>query len=206
MTAKPDGRIVRGDATRLAVLNHAAKIASVDGLDGLSIGRLAKELDASKSGVFAHFGSKEELQLATIRFASEIFAQSVIKPTFAVPPGIERVQRLYMAWLDYSRLRVFPGGCFFFAVTAEFDARTGRVHDAVAEARTGWIDLQERVITDAVQLGQLAEDTDPAQLAFELDALAMSANANSVLYGVESAYERAAAAIWLRITASRPGD
>lgn len=128
----------RDDRARHAILRRAADIASEDGLEGLSIGRLAADLGVSKSGLFGYFGSKEELQLATIRIAASVYLDEVIQPALAVPPGLGRVRRLCDNWLSYSERRVFPGGCFFFTVTAEFDARPGRVRDAVAAAGLDW--------------------------------------------------------------------
>lgn len=193
--------MLRGEATRRAILLRATEIASVDGLDRLSIGRLATDLLASKSGVFAHFGSKEELQLATIGFAATIFTTEVVRPTLLTPPGVGRLMRLYELWLEYSRRRVFPGGCFFFAVTAEFDARRGRVHDAVAKAKSDWTRFQQSVVIDARQLGELVATTDEVRLVFELDALAQAANAHAVLYDDAGAYDLAHAAITDRIHA-----
>ncbi|TWD83004.1 TetR family transcriptional regulator [Kribbella amoyensis] len=178
-TAKVDGRVVRGDQTRRAVLRRAVEIASVGGLEGLSIGRLAKELEISKSGLFAHFGSKEELQLATIRAARRIYAEVVVEPAFAVPPGLGRVWALSESWLDYSRRRVFPGGCFFARTSHEFGARTGPVHDFLATVDSEWIKLIELTVAGAVEAGDLA--ADPAQLAFELNAYYESANLASLL-------------------------
>src|SRR5437763_10466267 len=117
--AKTDGRIERGDHTRRLILGRAADIASVEGLDGLSIGRLAAELEVSKSGVFAHFGAKEELQLATVRFARDIVVACVIEPALAGPPGLNRLRAVLGNWLTYSRQRIFAGGCFFHTVAAE---------------------------------------------------------------------------------------
>ncbi|PSK95926.1 TetR family transcriptional regulator [Murinocardiopsis flavida] len=199
---RPDGRLARGDHTRRAVLRRAVDIASIDGLDGLSIGRLAKELEISKSGLFAHFGAKEELQLAAIRAARRIYADAVVDPAFAVPPGLRRVWMLGESWLDYSRRRVFPGGCFFAKATHEFGARAGRVHDALAAANSEWLAAVERVIEDARQLGELRADTDPAQLAFELNAFLESANMASLLRADDTAYAHARAAIRARLTAA----
>src|SRR3954447_10358898 len=111
--ATTDGRIRRGDETRRTVLRRAVDLASVEGLDGVTIGRLAQELSISKSGLFAHFGSKEELQLATIRAARAIFARAVVEPAMAQQAGIVRLRALIEGWLDYSSGREFPGGCFF---------------------------------------------------------------------------------------------
>jgi AcrR family transcriptional regulator len=184
-----DGRILKGVETRTAILDRAVAIASVEGLEGLSIGRLAAELGVSKSGVFAHFGSKEELQLATVKAAAGIFYGEVIAPTMGKPPGKERVRRLMSGWLRYSRRRVFPGGCFFAAVSAEFGAKPGRVRDALAELDRTWL----KVITDAIE--QAGLDADPEQLAFELNAHVHAANAASLLHGDDNAYDRADRAV-----------
>ena len=199
-----DGRRARGRQTRQAILARAADIASVEGLDGLSIGRLATELRASKSGVFAHFGSKEELQLATLAAAAGTFAERVVAPALDEPPGLRRVWRLCEAWLDYAEQRVFPGGCFFFSAAAEFDARPGRVRDAVAAARRDWLALHERSIAEAVRLGEIAPGTDPAQLAYELDALAMAANLGCLLHDDPRTWARARTAILTRLRAAAP--
>jgi AcrR family transcriptional regulator len=178
-----DGRLVRGDATRRVILAHAAATASVDGLEGLSIGKLAADLELSKSGVFALFGSKEELQLAAVRFACDVFADSVTRPALEVAPGIGRLRAVCENWLDYSARRVFPGGCFFFNAGAEFDARPGRVHDAVADAGRTFSGFIARTVQEAKDTGELRPDADVALLAFELHALGRAANADSVMHG-----------------------
>jgi AcrR family transcriptional regulator len=196
-----DGRILRGNQTRRAILRRAVDIASIEGLEGLSIGRLAADLNISKSGVFALFGSKEDLQMAAIRAAGKIYAEQVIEPSLVVAPGIGRVWRLCETWLRYSQERVFPGGCFFFAVSAEFDARPGRVRDACADASRTWQQLVVRAIEDARQLGDIAADTDGAQLAFELIAFLEAANGSALLHDDPTAYDRGRAAIRTRLSA-----
>jgi len=186
-----DGRLVRGDATRRTILAHASAVASVEGLDGLSIGKLATELELSKSGVFALFGSKEELQLAAIRFAADVFAENVARPALAIPPGSTRLRVLCEAWLDYSERRIFPGGCFFFNTGAEFDARPGRVHDAIADNGRAFAEFIARTAQEAKDAGELRPDTDIARLAFELHALGRAANADSVMYDDPEPYRLA---------------
>ncbi len=193
-----DGRVARGDATRRLVLRRAADVASVDGLDGLSLGRLATELELSKSGVFALFGSKEELQLATVEAAFAIFEAHVVTPARAVAPGLPRLRAICENWLDYSEKRVFPGGCFFFNVGAEVDARPGRVHDAVAAASGAFAEFIRETAREAVALGHL--DADPEVLAFELHALGRAANADAVLNGGTQAYALARRAIGARLS------
>src|SRR6478735_5718050 len=185
-----DGRIRRGDETRRVVLGRAVDVASVDGLDGLSIGRLAGELEISKSGLIGHFGSKEELQLATIRAARAIFASTVIAPALELPPGKDRLRTLLEGWLAYSSDRRFPGGCFFARASHEYAARPGAVHDALAAVDAEWVQLITQTAADAQEAGEIDADVDPAQLAFDLTAFLDAANLRSLL-GDSDVYERA---------------
>ncbi|MFD5317472.1 TetR/AcrR family transcriptional regulator [Streptomyces sp. NPDC127098] len=204
--ARTDGRVERGNQTRRTVLARTMDIASVEGLEGLSIGRIATELGLSKSGVFALFGSKEELQLATIRAARAVFADRVARPAAAEAPGPGRIWRLCTAYLEYSRDRVFAGGCFFAAVSAEFGARSGPVRDAIAAARAEWGSHVTEIVEEARLGGGLRADTDARQLAFELMALLEMANADSTLHGDQQGYARAATGVRdrLRAAASDP--
>lgn len=186
-------------------------IASVDGLEGLSLGKIAADLGLSKSGVFALFGSKEELQLATVRAAVDVFAQEVVRPVRHDPAGIAKVWRLCERWLDYSGRRVFPGGCFFYAVSAEFDARPGPVRDEIATIHSDWTRYIERVLDEARLAGGLRDGVgaaDVPQLAFEVIALMELANARSVLHDDPMAYERAGRGILdrLRAVAAAPEE
>ena len=194
---KVDGRLVRGDQTRRAVLRRSVDIASVDGLEGLSIGRLATELGISKSGVFAHFGSKEELQLATIRAARRIYADAVVVPALEVEPGFGRVWELSKNWLDYSQRRTFPGGCFFQRVSHEYAGRAGAVQAALAAVHREWMDLIETTVGEAVERGEL--DADPKQLAFDLNAYYEAANLASILHEDQVTYDQARQAIRSRL-------
>ena len=196
-----DGRIARGDATRRLVLGHAVDVASVEGLDGLSLGRLAVELELSKSGVFALFGSKEQLQLATIDAALAIFDSHVLEPARSASPGLPRLRALCEKWLDYSERRIFPGGCFFFNVGAEFDARPGRVHDAVAAASGSFSGFIRATAREAVELGHVSGDAE--LLAFELHALGRAANADAVMHGGREPYRLARKAMRARLAAAR---
>lgn len=194
-----DGRVARGNVTRRLVLDHAVAVASVEGLDGLTVGRLAGDLGLSKSGVFALFGSKEDLQLATVRAAIRIFLEQVVHPAHELPHGIHRLWRLCTAWLAYSQRRVFPGGCFFYAVTAEYDARPGRLHDTIAAARRNWFSFLEQTLREAQQAGQARADVDREQLVFEICALMELANGESVLHGGDAGYRLAARGILSRL-------
>ncbi|WP_026425286.1 TetR/AcrR family transcriptional regulator [Actinokineospora inagensis] len=205
--ARVDGRVQRGNHTRGLVVARAVEIASVEGLTSLSLGRLAGDLDLSKSGVFGLFGSKEELQLATIDAALRIYAETVIAPVLELPPGVDKVWRLCESWQDYSRGRVFPGGCFFFAVSAEFDAQPGRVRDTLAELSGRWSRLIETTIDAARAIGEVTAEVPSEQVAFELISFMETANANSVLNDDFSVYDRSRAAILrvLRGIATDPG-
>lgn len=198
---RTDGRVERGNRTRRLVLDRAAQLASLEGLDALSLGRLATELQLSKSGVFVLFGSKEELQLATVQAAWRTYSEHVVRPVRETAPGLGRLWQLVSGWLTYSAERVFPGGCFFYSVTAEFDAREGRVHDALARARSDWTAFVERTVQEAVEAGDLVRDTDVPQLAFELVALLEAANAESVLHHEDTCYAKARTGIHRRLSA-----
>lgn len=184
-----------GERRREAILATAARLATVDGIDGLSIGRLAEELGMSKSGLYAHFGSKRDLQLATIDTAREIFIEVVVLPGAAAPRGLERLRALCLNFLDHIDQGVFPGGCFFAAVAAEVAARPGEVRDRIAREQLDWIALLERLVTESRDLGQLTSDTDPAQLAFELNALVIAANTAFVLHADPAGLQRARAGV-----------
>ncbi|MFE4971029.1 TetR/AcrR family transcriptional regulator [Kitasatospora sp. NPDC056651] len=206
--ATTDGRVLRGEETRRAVLRRAVAIASVEGLDALSIGRLATDLGLSKSGVFAGFGSKEELQLATVRAARRIFADAVVAPVADTPPGLAKARALCESWLAYSRARVFPGGCFFYEVTAEFDARPGAVRDALADCAREWFDTIAESLDAARNAGDLRPDADPEDLAFALIAVLETANSQAVLHEEDTPYERAGRLLprLLRAGATDPAD
>ncbi|MBX3100439.1 MAG: TetR/AcrR family transcriptional regulator [Salinibacterium sp.] len=186
-----DGRKLRGDSSRRAIMRVAVDLASVNGLEGLSIGALASETAMSKGGVVALFGTKEQLQLATIAAASEIFVANVITPALEVRGGLERLEVLLDSWLRYSESRVFRGGCFFAAATAELGSREGPLRDAVAQLMRDWHDFVRRTIERAVANGDLPEGTDAAQLTFEFTSLLDGANDQSLLFGSSEPYDRA---------------
>lgn len=189
----------KGEQTRAAILTEGAALATVEGLEGLSIGQLAKATGLSKAGLYAHFGSKEELQLATIEAAREIFLAEVVRPGLAAPSGVRRLRALCEAFISHVEREVFPGGCFFSAAAAEFGTRRGRVRDAVAESQTAWLGLLERVAREAQELGELDAELDPAQLAFELNALVVATNNGYILQGDPEVLRRGSRAIQDRI-------
>lgn len=192
-------RRAQGDHTRQNILEVAVNVASAEGLEGLTIGRLASETGMSKSGLFAHFGSKEDLQLATVEAARLIFISEVVSPAFDSANGLPRLWRLCDIWLDYVRAEIFRGGCFFAAAAAEFDGRPGTVRDRVAAIMKEWLEVLRRAVVEAQSAGQLDKNVDPTQLAFEINALELGANWGFQLYGDEQAFERARTAILERL-------
>ncbi len=197
-----DGRRERGDASRRAILERAADIASVDGLDGLTLGRLAEGSGRGKSSIATLFGSKESLQLATVQAAAATFRARVIEPARALPYGVGRLSALLRGVIEYSRQRVFTGGCFFAAAGADVDSKPGPVRDAVRAELARWRGYVEEQVRRAGAADGLAIDEDRAELlAFELLALYDEANARSVLTGSERPYALAAAAMRERLRA-----
>jgi AcrR family transcriptional regulator len=197
-----DGRRRRGNATRESILQAAADVASVEGLEGLTIGRLATELGMSKSGLFAHFGSKEELQLATIDAARRRFVDHVIRPSRGLPRGRARLEALLIDRLEYFRSEVFRGGCFFNAVKAEFDSRPdGPVRAAITEDVRQFLAFLAREVRKAQEAGDLDSAVDPEQLAFELDAFGGAANHHYQFMRDKAVFDRAAAAMRSRLDA-----
>ncbi len=193
------GRKAQGERTRKAILETAVHIASAEGLEGLTIGRLALELSMSKSGLFAHFGSKEELQVATVEAAREIFIREVIKPAFEATQGLLRLWKLCDIWLAYVQSGVFRGGCFFAAAASEFDSRPGPVRDRIAEIMKEWLAVLRNAIVEAQTAGHLNHEIDATQLAFEFNSLELGANWAFQLYGDTSAFKRAREAILERL-------
>jgi AcrR family transcriptional regulator len=189
----------RGAKTRHEILQAAVHIASAEGLEGLTIGGLADELHMSKSGLFAHFGSKEELQLAIVAKARDIFVREVVDPAFKSERGLVRLLAMLDAWLDYVGRSVFRGGCFFMASAIEFDSRPGQVRDLIAELSRSWLDAIENEARYAQTLGQLDSRIDAAQLAFELHALGHEANWYYNIFQDKRAFDQARTGILDRL-------
>ncbi|HEY6729976.1 MAG TPA: TetR/AcrR family transcriptional regulator [Solirubrobacterales bacterium] len=186
----------KGAQTRASILDRAVDVASVEGLEGLTIGRLAAELRMSKSGLFAHFGSKQELQLATVEAAGLRFRSEVIAPALAAPEGAPRIRA--MAELYLKRLDSYSGGCFWAATSAEYDDRPGPVRDAIAAALDAWLGELERQ-------ARIAGVDRPERFAFELYSLVMGVNARYRLSGDQRVFEYAREAID-RLLLALPGE
>jgi AcrR family transcriptional regulator len=196
-TESPRKRRTRSDGERSyrAILDAAARLATLEGLEGLSIGRVANEIGMSKSGLFSHFASKQDLQLATIATAEAVYAAEVIKPAMQLPEGLERLEQLCERYLSYVKRGVFPGGCFFASTAAELDTRGGPIRDRVRAVLAGWDELLEANLRAAQRHGYLALDADIGQLIFEINALLHEANGRYLLFRDSAALERAQTAI-----------
>jgi AcrR family transcriptional regulator len=179
-----------GARSRITILDAAAALATVDGLDGLSIGDLARHTGMSKSGLYAHFKSKEELQLATIGHAADIFEADVVRPARATGIGLRRLWALSEAFLAHLERRVFPGGCFFAAVGAEFDSRPGRVKESIAEFTGDWMGELVEAARQAQDAGELDATVEPEQLAYEAAALLLMAHATFAMSGDTGVFDR----------------
>ena len=183
-TSGSDGR-----RTRAAILRQAADLATVNGLEGLTIGSLASALDMSKSGLYAHFKSKEELQLATVDEAGRIFDEQVIVPGLQAEPGIDRLVAVCDAFFDYLGRRCFPGGCFFAVTALEMGSRPGRVKERVAQLQGGFVEMLRQGAADAVSREQLPGTEQPDALAFELNGVILAADVHFVLHRNEGALD-----------------
>ncbi|WP_330232379.1 TetR/AcrR family transcriptional regulator [Nocardia sp. NBC_00508] len=170
-----DQRLAKGARSRASIARRAADVASVEGLTGISIGRLAGDLGLSKSGIATLFGSKESLQLAAVQSARQVFIDAVITPSMREPRGLPRLHALVERWFGQVTDPAFPGGCFRVATIAEFDSRPGPVRDAIAEDRRDWLALLVKEIRRAQEQGHLGERSADV-IAFELDAVIAAAH------------------------------
>ncbi len=190
-----------GERSRAAILEEAAKLSTVEGLGGLSLGRLADAVGMSKSGLFAHFGSKEELQLATVEAAAGVFEAHVVEPAMRAPGGLARLHAFVDHYLRYVEQDVFPGGCFFAAALTEMNMQPGPVRDRLVAVFDSWLGT----LADTVREGQAKEELDPTedpdQLAFELEAAFFLANNQFVVKHSPEPLERARRTIEQRLAA-----
>ena len=190
-----------GERSRAAILREAARLATVEGLDGLSLGRLADAVGMSKSGLYAHFGSKEELQLATVDAATAIFDEQVVGPASRAPEGVARLRAFTERFLDHIHDGVFPGGCFFASAASELDTHPGPVRDRAMAVNMRWLERLAEQVVAAQAAGELAQDADPAQVAFELNSYLFLGNTQYVLSGDDAVLERVRRAVATRLDA-----
>jgi AcrR family transcriptional regulator len=193
-----------GERSRAAILHEAARLATVEGLDGLSLARLAAAVGMSKSGLFAHFGSKQELQLATIDAASSIFEELVIEPADEEAAGLPRLRAYTERFLDHVSAGVFPGGCFFVSAMGELDTRPGPARDAATAFSQRWLTLLAQQVAAAQAALELDRTADPSQVAFELNAYMVLGNMQFVAGADPAALHRVRRAFDTRIAALAP--
>jgi AcrR family transcriptional regulator len=198
-----DGRLARGARTRTAVLDAAVALATESGLDGLSLGELAERLGVSKSGLFAHWRSKEELQLAAVERAREQWVDRIVLPALHRPRGVRRLWGLHDARLAFYESGALPGGCFFATADMEFVTRTGPVRVRLVEALHEWLGLIERLATEAVAGGELV-GIPSGQIAFEVNAAGTAAVYQARLSDPAAAYRYARRAVLDRLRAACP--
>ena len=185
----------KGERTRAAILDAALRIVSKAGLDGLTIGTLADATGMSKSGLFAHFGSREELLLAVLAHGQAEFTEVVFQPAMAKPRGLPRLKAMFTNWLDWTESADLPGGCPMIGGATEFDDKPGPVRDMLAGGQRTWIDTLKRTVRQAVEEGQLPAGTDPEQIAFEMFGIALVVHHHRRLLGYPKARARALAAL-----------
>jgi AcrR family transcriptional regulator len=183
--------VKKGEATRQAILAHAAQVASRSGLDGLTIGLLARELKLSKSGLFAHFQSKEALQAQTLRHAAELFTERVVRPALRAPRGEPRVRDLFERWLSWDEANTLRGGCLFVAAATELDDREGLVRDELVRHQKDWLDLIANVARTGVDEGHFGPDLDPDQFAHDVNGVMLGYHHSRRLLRDPRAGERA---------------
>ena len=179
-------------ATRDTILDHAYALARHDGLEGLSIGNLATDVGMSKSGVFAHFGSREDLQLAVLDTGRGRFVAKVLLPALEQPRGLPRLRAIVANWFEWSREH--QSGCVLLSAASEYDGRDGALHDGVVQQQAGWRSELQKAVDQAVQQGHLSAGTDAAQLAFEIYALMLGLHHDAGLFGFDEAGRRTTAA------------
>jgi len=166
----------KGEQTRAVILDAALKIASKLGLEGLTIGTLADETGMSKSGLFAHFGSREELQLAVLEHAAQIYGQRVFLPALKIARGLPRLRALFERWLDWTIASGLPGGCIMISAAAEYDDRPGPIRDAVIANQHRGTAITKKAVRLAIEEGHLRGDTDAEQIAFEMLGIVLASH------------------------------
>lgn len=171
-----DGRRARGDVTRRRVAREASMVATVSGLDSITVGTLSERTGVSKSGILTVFGSREAIQVAAVAEARRIYREVVVGPVWSEPPGGPRLRALLQSWVDYLKAGVFPGGCFIAATSVEYGHRTGPVADAVRRLKREWLDLLEAELT-------AAGSANPVDDAFRIDAYLNAGNTQDQLSG-----------------------
>jgi len=181
----------KGEQTRVAILDEALRVASKLGLEGLTIGGLAEATGMSKSGLFAHFGSREDLQLAVLEHAAQRYGETVLMPALKIERGLPRLRAMFEHWLDWTLASGLPGGCIMIAAAAEYDDRPGPIRDAVIANQHRGNAVTRKAVRLAIEEGHLKTDTDPEQITFELLGIVLASHNHRRLLGDKEARKRA---------------
>jgi AcrR family transcriptional regulator len=195
----------KGELTRQAILERATALASRVGLEGVTIGRLSEELGLSKSGLFAHFGAKQALEVEVLRFAADRFVDGVVRPALAAPRGEPRVRAVFDRWMAWDRSRVVPGGCLFVAAATELDDRPGRARDELVRLQRDWLETIATCFRTGITEGHFQRDADPEQFAHDLYAVMLGYHHATRLMGDPAAEARARAGFEALLAAARRG-
>ena len=187
--------LTKGERTRAAILDEALRLVSKAGLEGLTIGTLAEATGLSKSGLFAHFGSREDLLLGVLDHGQRQFTEVVLKPALQKPRGVPRLRAMFVNWLDWTESAELPGGCPMIGGATEFDDKPGQVREMLAGGQRAWIDTLKRAVQQAIEEGQLPGSTDPEQIAFEMFGIALVVHHHRRLLGFPTARARALSAL-----------
>jgi AcrR family transcriptional regulator len=193
----------KGELTRRAILERATGLASQLGLEGLTIGRLAQELDLSKSGLFAHFRSKESLQIQLLLFAAERFIEIVVRPALAAPRGEPRVRALFEHWLAWETSDPMPGGCLFLAAATELDDKPGPARDQLVRSQRDWLETIGTCFRSGIREGHFRPEADPEQFAQDLQGVILAYHHSSRLLADPQAETRARRAFEALLRAAR---
>jgi len=181
----------KGEQTRAAILDEALKIASKLGLEGLTIGSLADATGMSKSGLFAHFGSREDLQLAVLEHAAQLYGEKVFVPVLKIERGLPRLRALFERWLDWALESGLPGGCIMISAAIEYDDRPGPIRDAAIANQHRGNAITKKAVRLAIDEGHLAPSTDPEQISFEMLGIVLASHNHRRLLGDREARKRA---------------
>ena len=195
----------KGDSTRSRIVETALRSASVDGLEGITLGRVAADVGMSKSGLFAHFESKEALQIDVISSAAEKFADVVVKPAFGAPRGEPRLRALFERWLEWEHHESLPGGCVFMHAAAELDDRPGPARDMLVTQQQRWLDTLAKAVRMTVETGHFRADVDPELVAFQIYGTVLSYYHAARLFKDPAARSRAVAAFDSIVAVARSG-
>jgi AcrR family transcriptional regulator len=181
----------KGEQTRTAILDEALKIASRLGLEGLTIGSLADATGMSKSGLFAHFGSREDLQLAVLDYAAQRYGELVFVPVLKIERGLPRLRALFERWLDWTIESGLPGGCIMISAAIEYDDRPGPIRDAAIANQHRGNAITQKAVRLAIEEGHLGPETDPEQISFEMLGIVLATHNHRRLLGDKEARKRA---------------